>query len=50
MRNPLNEADYVTRCERETPPAVVALKQKAAGAHNANRLMSTEEFGAPGRI
>jgi len=27
-----------------------ALKQKAAGAPSSNRLMSTEEFGAPGRI
>jgi hypothetical protein len=31
-------------------PAVVALKAKAAGGFSSNRLISTEEFGAPGRI
>jgi hypothetical protein len=30
--------------------AAFALKQEAAGAQNANRLMSTGNFGAPGRI
>ena len=31
-------------------PAAVALKQKAAGAQSSNRLMSTGNSGAPGRI
>jgi hypothetical protein len=31
-------------------PAVMALKKKAAGVQTANRLMSTGNSGAPGRI
>ena len=31
-------------------PALVVLKQKAVGANDSNRLMTSDKFGAPGRI
>ena len=45
----LREADYVARRERDASRSGRA-QTKSGGAQSFNRLMSTEEFGAPGRI
>ena len=50
LSNLIEAAEKACRLGSRKSPAVVALKQKAAGAQSSNRLMSTEESGAPGRI
>jgi hypothetical protein len=50
LSNLIEAAEKACRQGSRKIPAVVALKQKAAGAQCSNRLMSTGNFGAPGRI
>jgi len=50
LSNLIEAAEKACRAGSRKSPAVVALKQKAAGEAISNRLMSTEKFGAPGRI
>ncbi|HEV2430941.1 MAG TPA: tyrosine-type recombinase/integrase, partial [Burkholderiales bacterium] len=50
LSNLIEAAEKACRLGSRKSPAAVALKQKAAGAQSANRLMSTGNFGAPGRI
>jgi RadC-like JAB domain len=46
----IEAAEKACRLGSRKSPATVALKQKAAGAQSSNRLMSTGNSGAPGRI
>jgi hypothetical protein len=50
LSNLIEAAEKACRAGSRKSPAVMALKQKAAGEAISNRLMSTEKFGAPGRI
>jgi hypothetical protein len=50
LSNLIEAAEKACQVGSRKSPAVVALKQKAAGEAISNRLMSTEESGAPGRI
>jgi len=50
LSNLIEAAEKACQQGSRKSPAVVALKQKAAGEVLSNRLMSTEESGAPGRI
>ena len=50
LSNLIEAAEKACRVASRKSPALVALKQKAAGEEVSNRLMSTEKFGAPGRI
>jgi hypothetical protein len=50
LSNLIEAAEKTCRLGSRKSPAVVALKQKAAGVQSANRLMSTGNSGAPGRI
>jgi integrase len=50
LSNLIGAAEKACRLGSRKSPAVVALKQKAAGVQSANRLMSTGNSGAPGRI
>ncbi|MGE5128120.1 MAG: tyrosine-type recombinase/integrase [Sphingomonadaceae bacterium] len=46
----IEAAEKACQAGSRKSPAMEALKQKAAGAVSPNRLMSSEESGAPGRI
>ena len=50
VSNLIEAAEKACSLGARKSPAAVALRQKAAGAQSSNRLMFTEEFGAPGRI
>jgi len=50
LSNLIGAAEKACRRGSRKSPAAVALKQKAAGVQSANRLMSTGNSGAPGRI
>lgn len=50
LSNLIEAAEKACQLGSRKSPAVVALKQKAAGDVISNRLMSTANFGAPGRI
>jgi hypothetical protein len=50
LLNLIEAAEKACRLGSRKSPALVALKQKAAGVESSNRLISTAESGAPGRI
>jgi hypothetical protein len=50
LSNLIEAAEKACQLGSRKSPATVTLKQKAAGAQEANRLMSTGNSGAPGRI
>ncbi len=50
LSNLITAAEKVCGDGARKSPALVVLKQKAAGGVTSNRLMSTAESGAPGRI
>jgi hypothetical protein len=50
LSNLIEAAEKACRLGSRKSPAVVALKQKAAGTQPSNRLISTGNSGAPGRI
>ena len=50
VSNLIEAAEKACRAGSRKSPAVVTLKQEAAGEEISNRLMSTGNSGAPGRI
>jgi hypothetical protein len=50
LSNLIAAAEKACQVGSRKSPALGALKSKAAGAVNPNRLIGTEESGAPGRI
>jgi len=50
LSNLIAAAEKACQTGSRKSPALGALKSKAAGAQGSNRLIATENFGAPGRI
>lgn len=50
LTNLIAAAEKACETGSRKSPALVVLKQKAAGATSSNRLNGSKDFGAPGRI